>query len=447
MTVTKMGLERFSSVFVGTFVHAPSLETFEILENRVLAVDAKGTIQMFEEADSKSIEKACQTVNVKKEDVVKLGSQFMCPGFVDIHAHAPQFTNCGTGLDIPLLQWLEKYTFPLESQFKDNSFAESMYNLSVGRHLQNGTTTISYFGTIHLDACKVLVDVVRKLGQRAFVGKVNMDQNSPGYYIEDTDDSIQKTEEFVKYVLSLKDDTVTPVITPRFVPTCTSKLLLAMGEMAEKYDLPIQSHVSENLKEIEWVKELHPECASYTDVYKVNKLLTKRTIHGHGVHLTEEEIQSFIAAGASIAHCANSNFSLNSGIMPARRYLKQGLKFGLATDVSGGYSPSMLDAIRTTMTASKAKYFANAEETPLNFKECFYLATMGGANCLGIADRVGSFAVGKQLDALVVDPLSSGTPLDITARDTIDDIVSKFVYMGDARNIASVFVDGRKVSQ
>ncbi|KAJ3088904.1 hypothetical protein HK102_007669, partial [Quaeritorhiza haematococci] len=239
--------------------------------------------------------------------------QFLLPGFVDTHIHAPQYVYTGTGYDLPLMQWLEKYTFPRESAFSSPTYARKSYTQSVKRSLRCGTTTACYYATIHLPACKILTEVIRQCGQRAFIGKVNMDRNSPDFYIEERESSVKETREFVDFVLGLGDERVTPIITPRFVPTCSAELMQALGDIAREKNLPIQSHLCENPSEIEFVKTLHPECSSYTDVYRTYGLLTDRSVMAHCVYLTDEEVAMIKDYDAGIAHCPNSNFSLQSG--------------------------------------------------------------------------------------------------------------------------------------
>jgi len=255
------------------------------------------------------------------------------------------------------LQWLEKYTFNYESRFSDHSYAEDVYTKAVKRHLINGSTTVVFFGTIHLESTKALVHVVENLGCRAYIGKVNMDRNSPSHYIETTEDSLRTTKEFIEHVIarpSFKNGLVIPVVTPRFVPTCTVELMQGLSALAKQYDLPIQSHISENKGEIEWVKELHPECTSYADVYDKYGLLSSKTIMAHAIYLAEEEKKLFVERGVGVSHCPLSNIALNSGFMCAQDMT--GIKMGLGTDVSGGYSPSMLSSMRSAMMASTVHF-------------------------------------------------------------------------------------------
>ncbi|CAI5786853.1 guanine deaminase [Podarcis lilfordi] len=302
------------------------------------------------------------------------------PGLVDAHIHAPQYSFAGTRIDLPLLQWLKEYTYPTEAKFKDNDFVEEVYTRVVRRTLKNGTTTACYFGTIHTDASLLLADIIDKFGQRAFVGKVCMDINeSFEDYKETTTESIKETERFVRGVLDKKYPRVHPIVTPRFGPSCTEELLNSLGKLAKIHDLHVQSHISESEGEMKLVEKLFPTYQNYTELYDKNNLLTNKTIMAHGCHLSDEELQVFNLKGAAIVHCPNSNISLCSGLLNARKVLKHHVKLGLGTDVAGGYSASMLDAIRKAIMVSNIIHINKEDETCLTLKEVFQLATLGGS--------------------------------------------------------------------
>ncbi|XP_025891611.1 guanine deaminase [Nothoprocta perdicaria] len=368
------------------------------------------------------------------------------PGLVDTHIHAPQYSFAGTRIDLPLLQWLTTYTFPTEDKFKDKDFAEEVYTRVVRRTLKNGTTTACYFATIHTDTSLLLAEIIDKFGQRAFVGKVCMDLNdSVPQYKETTVHSIQETERFVKELLEKKYPRVQPIVTPRFAPSCTEDLLQALGNLAQTHDLHVQSHISENEEELKIVKNLFPDYQNYTEVYDRNKLLTSKTVMAHACYLSEEELKLFNLRGASISHCPTSNSSLCSGILNVQKVLKHNVKLGLGTDVAGGYSASMLDAIRKTMMASNALLLSKVNERGLTLEEAFRLATLGGSQVLGLEDVIGNFEVGKEFDALLINTKASDSPFDLFSSDAFEDTLQKFLYLGDDRNISEVYVSGKQV--
>uniref|UniRef100_A0A8C6YX70 Guanine deaminase n=1 Tax=Nothoprocta perdicaria TaxID=30464 RepID=A0A8C6YX70_NOTPE len=347
----------------------------------------------------------------KASDIRELSNhEFFMPGLVDTHIHAPQYSFAGTRIDLPLLQWLTTYTFPTEDKFKDKDFAEEVYTRVVRRTLKNGTTTACYFATIHTDTSLLLAEIIDKFGQRAFVGKVCMDLNdSVPQYKETTVHSIQETERFVKELLEKK------------------------------------SHISENEEELKIVKNLFPDYQNYTEVYDRNKLLTSKTVMAHACYLSEEELKLFNLRGASISHCPTSNSSLCSGILNVQKVLKHNVKLGLGTDVAGGYSASMLDAIRKTMMASNALLLSKVNERGLTLEEAFRLATLGGSQVLGLEDVIGNFEVGKEFDALLINTKASDSPFDLFSSDAFEDTLQKFLYLGDDRNISEVYVSGKQV--
>ncbi|KAJ1974070.1 hypothetical protein H4R35_003789 [Dimargaris xerosporica] len=409
--------------------------------------------------------------------VVRLRStQFLLPGFIDTHTHASQFANMGTGYDVPLLQWLDRYTFPEEAKFADADYAARVYDAAVAQFVQCGTTTAVYFGTIHTNSCCRLVDIVRQRGQRAWVGKVNMDRNAPEYYIETTEQSLRETERFIDYVNEVSRDAtvtspplLTAVITPRFVGSCSSALMRALGKLAQQHQLPVQSHLCETQTEVAWTLAMHPESTTYAGIYRDHGLLATQTILAHCVHPHPGELELLANHQVGVAHCPNSNFMLQSGVANVREMLRHHLAVGLGTDVSGGSSPSLLDATRQALMASRTLVGLQAAKSgsteaqdgssssatttdtaapPLSLAEAVYLATMGGAKALGWAQHLGNFAVGKAFDALICNTVSSAS-LDegCTNPSTCQTRVEQFVYLADDRHIDRVYVQGNCIHQ
>ena len=250
------------------------------------------------------------------------------------------------------------------------------------------------------------------------------------------------------------------------------ELMMELAKLAKEYNLHIQSHISENLGEIDTVKEFFPENKHYADVYDQANLLTNKCVMAHAVHLRDDEMEVFKQRGTSVAHCPNSNTNLGSGFCDVKRLIKGGVKVGLGTDVSGGNKAGIFDAIRATLEVSHHINFAkkqnivgtgqiteiddedNKNYTPINYKQAIYLATLGGAEALAMSDKIGNFAVGKDFDALVIDtdkvPIYKyDLPEAITSQKTPEDklyeMIQKFIYVGDDRNITKVYVKGKTV--
>ncbi|XP_037952969.1 guanine deaminase [Teleopsis dalmanni] len=447
--------------FIGQIVHTKSLNDFEIFTNGFVAVDENGTIidtgSNFQLWQSKNIAKFTEIkeIHLKEE-------QFLMPGLVDCHIHAPQVAQIGLGLDMPLLDWLNTYTFPLEAKFADQNFAARVYKKVVESTIKCGTTLASYFGTNNKDSTLILAREACRQGQRALVGKVCSNCNSPDFYVETTEESVFATMDFVNDMKKLNTDLVQPTITPRFALSCTKELLAQLGEIAKEYNLHIQSHISESISEVEFVKSIFS--SSYAEAYDAAGLLTEKTIMAHAVHLEDDEIELLKKRGTSVAHCPASNTMLSSGFCDVLRLIKKGVKVGLGTDVSGGNSVSIQDAILRALDVSHHLEFVKKQDikgsgtlkpsqdeyAPINYKQAIFLATLGGAQALAVDHITGNFIKGKEFDALIIDtsihPLHNFDANSTAAAEhKLLELVQKFIYVGDDRNIVNVFVAGKKI--
>uniref|UniRef100_A0AAG5D092 Guanine deaminase n=1 Tax=Anopheles atroparvus TaxID=41427 RepID=A0AAG5D092_ANOAO len=456
-------------IFVGQIVHCKSLDELEIFPDGFLAVN-DGKIEAVGERSllASLLPEAAEYVKVELSS-----SQFLLPGLVDCHIHAPQVPNIGLGLDKPLLEWLESYTFPLESNYRDAAFAERVYKYVVNNTIAYGTTTACYFASIYNETNKILVNEMLRQGQRGFVGKVSSNRMCPNFYIErNAEVSVKDNVDFIRYVMAKESDLVRPIVTPRFAITCDEQLLRALGSLAEEYDLNVQTHVSENLGEIETVKKQFPSAPHYVGVYDDVGLLTDKTVLAHGVHLEDAELEVLAARGTSIAHCPSSNTNLGSGFCDVRRLLEARVKVGLGTDVSGGSDMSILAAMRAALGVSQHLNFMKTQDikgtgrvegssdtkdksyTPITYRQVLYLATLGGAQALALDGKVGNFEAGKQFDALLIDTepqpiggyrLPEALTKEKSKMQLLLELVQKFVYVGDDRNILQVFVAGKQI--
>src|SRR5699024_5384779 len=377
----------------------------KILKGNIVFTKNKDKFEVFE--DSHIIIKDGKVLDIQKAlsdeykniEVEDLGDKIIIPGFNDIHLHAPQYPNLGLGLDKELLPWLETYTFPEEAKNIDPEYAKKEYKLFVKSLWKYGTTRAVVFASLHQEATEILMDYFNEVGMGAYVGKVNMNRNSPDNLIETTKDSIERTENILKKYND-KNALVQPIITPRFVPSCDTELMNALGNLAEKYDVKVQSHLSENKGEIAWVKDLHPESKNYADVYDKAKLFGQQpTVMAHCIYVTEDEMDLMAKNQVYVAHCPTSNFNLSSGIAPIRKFLNKNIPVGIGTDISAGHTVSMMTTIVTAIQASKMYWlYVNDDEECLSTTEAFYLATKGGGSFFG---KVGSFEKDYEFDALV----------------------------------------------
>ncbi|EDV92665.1 guanine deaminase [Drosophila grimshawi] len=440
------------TVYRGTIVHTKSFNEFESLKQGFVAVENGKIIGVGDDyEDWLSTTKIDRTT---LSEVLLTEFQFLSPGFCDGHIHAPQYAQIGLGLSVPLLDWLNKYTFPTEAKYVDQEFALGIYKSVVEATLRCGTTLASYFATNNLESTLILAREAARQGQRALIGKVCSNCNSPDFYVETTDESVKGTQSFVKAIRELNNPLVLPTITPRFALSCSKELLRELGNIAKSNDVHVQSHISENLQEIKVVKDIFK--TSYAGAYDEAGLLTKKTVMAHGVHLEDDEIALLRERGTSIIHCPASNTNLNSGLCDVQRLINAGISVGLGTDVSGGNSVSILHALNRALDVSKHLDFFNKQDifgtgpakTPnrdyqqLSYKQAFYLATLGGAKALSLDHITGNFAVGKEFDALLVDVSILEKPHRTL---TVDELVEKFIFTGDDRNITAVFVAGKCV--
>lgn len=366
------------------------------------------------------------------------------PGFNDIHLHAPQWKNCGIGYSMELLPWLNTYTFPLEKRFEEEAFAKTYYKRFLQDMLRAGTTRASIFATRHEAATRILIEEIRKSGMGAYVGKVNMDRNAIDGLQEKTKDSLLETERLINWVEETREnDLVNYIMTPRFVPSTTTELMKGLGALTEKYQLKVQSHLSENKSEIEWVHSLHPECRDFASVYYDYGLMPKdRTVMAHCIHNTIEEQELLKQQGVLMAHCAASNMNLSSGIMPLRSYLENGQKVGIASDISGGDSVDMRKNIVSTIQASKLYWCSYKECAPISFTEAFYLATRGSGQLFG---KVGAFEEGFEMDALVIADQTNQESSQTQEKLSLEERLEKYIYTGNVNEITLRLVHGNEI--
>lgn len=370
------------------------------------------------------------------------GDSLLIPGLSDLHVHAPQYAYRGLGMDMELLDWLEAYAFPEEAKYEEEAYAENAYKLFVKDLGDSATTRACIFASRHAKSSTVLMELLDKTGLRGYVGKVNMDRNCPDYICESSpEQSLLETEEWILKHRSASER-IQPILTPRFVPACSDKLMEGLGRLQRKYALPVQSHLSENPKEIEWVKRLCPWSSSYGDAYRHFGLLGGegcKTVMAHCVYSGEEEIALLKERGVYIAHCPQSNMNVASGIAPVRSYLERGLRVGLGSDIAGGSSLSLFRAMVDAIASSKLYWrLVDSSCKPLNMEETFYMATRAGGEFFG---KVGSFEEGYEADVVVLSDRRLACPNQLSVRDRLE----RLVYLSDEREIIGKYVAGEEL--
>ncbi|KAI5926678.1 hypothetical protein F4810DRAFT_653066 [Camillea tinctor] len=463
-------------LFLGTFIHSKRLDELQYLHDTAICVNTTGKIVAIEpECDQSKAEASLYPkLGWTTHDVIVTAAkegQFFFPGFIDTHLHAPQYPNVGIFGKSTLLDWLNTYTFPMEASMASLSKARKVYTRCVRRTLAHGTTTATYFATIHVESTNLLADLCLSMGQRAFIGRVCMDQLGPDYYLDESaEQGLAATRANIAHIRSIDRDfeLVSPIITPRFAPACSADMLRRLGDLAAETRLPVQTHVSENVSEIALVRELFPDSPHYTGVYEQAGLLGDRTILAHAIHLSDEEADLVARRKAKVAHCPCSNSAITSGEARVRWLLEKGIDVGLGTDMSGGYSPSVLEAARLACLVSNHLAMPNKqadgcsqsekEKSKLSVEEVLYLATRGGAEVVGLSSKVGSFEVGMDWDAQLIgldmvseeavdDYTDDGGNVEIFGWETWEDLVAKWLFNGDDRNTKKVWVRGRLVHE
>ena len=372
----------------------------------------------------------------ENEKIEDYKDMLIMQSFSDMHLHAPQYPMLGMGMDLELIDWLNTYTFPLEAKFKDNEFARSVYHELANKLIENGTTRVAMFSSLHKASTLILMEELEKAGVCGYVGKVNMDRNGGADLEETTSESINETIDWIKKA-NFKH--IKPIITPRFTPSCTNELMKKLGEIAKEYNLPVQSHLSENLGEIAWVKDLHPDTIDYYESYLKYGLWNNKTLMAHCVHSSVKEQESMLKNGVYVVHCPTSNQNLMSGFSPVKKMIEKGINVVLGSDIAGGDYLSMFDNVAAAIRASKARNILDKWDTGfLTVSEAFYLGTSAANKFFG--EKPG-FAKGNKLHCLVLDDskLISGKKLSIKER------FERSIYIREDRAIKAVYSEGRKV--
>jgi guanine deaminase len=363
------------------------------------------------------------------------------PGFIDCHVHYPQLQIIGA-FGEQLLDWLEKYTFVAEQQFADPAHARRVAALFLDECLRQGTTTVASFCTVHAHSVDAFFEAAAARGMRCIAGKCLMDRNAP----EALRDTAQRGHDESKMLIDRwhGKGRALYAITPRFAPSSTPEQMQLAGSLWKEHPgTYLQSHVSENRREVAWARELFPDRRDYLDVYEHFGQLGPRAIYGHGIHLTESELARMHATGSAIAHCPTSNMFLGSGLFDLRnaKQTARPVRVGLATDVGAGTSLSML------RTMGSAYQTAQLNGSSLGAPEAFYLATRGAAQALYLEDRIGSIAVGMEADLIVMNLKS--TPL-IEARmqrcGNLHDALFVQMTLADDRAIEARYVAGKPIA-
>ncbi len=414
-------------IYKGNIVYSADINEIKVHENSYILVEDGYVKEIFPVLPQQ----------YKDIEIVDWTGSLIIPGFSDLHIHAPQYNLRGNGMDMLLFDWLDYYTFPEESQFANIEYAKAVYDKLVEDMLRHGTLHASMFTSIHYDASSYLFRRMEELGMYGYVGKTNMNMNSPDFLSETTEDALRETERFV--VEHRGGKTVAPILTPRYAPTCSEDLFVGLGKIAKKYQVPVQTHLVESIAEVEFVKEHYPQYESDTDIYLKNGLMGESlTIFAHTIFPTQKELDTIKSHNAIAVHCPSATINVTAGIMPVGKFLDYGLPIAIGTDVGAGTHMGIYQQIATAIQFSKIKTLYQPEDNRnINLANAFYMATKGGGSCF---DRVGSLEAGYRFNALVIkqdnDVGKNRTPLEQLER---------FCCFGDDRNIITRYIDGKEI--
>ncbi len=367
-----------------------------------------------------------------------LGDALILPGYCDLHTHAAQYRHCGLGMDLTLIEWLDDLTYPEEARFADPDYAWEVYGRFAAELRAGFTTRGCIFASAHREGTEILMELLEKSGLRTMVGKVNMDRNAPDYLRER--DAVFVREDTERWLadVSGRFDRTRPILTPRFVPSCTPEAMEVLADIRRRHGLPVQTHLDETPEEIAWVRELCPEAESYAGVYDRAGMLGPDAVMAHCLYLTDAEMDLLRRTGTFIAHCPASNMNVRSGIAPIRRYLDAGMNVGLGTDISGGHTLDMAQAVRDALSVSRLLWRVSPDHPAhLTAAEAFYLATAGGGAFFG---RVGRFEPGYEFDAVAVDDGGWAFP-----GDSPEVRFQKMIYHAGSRNVIAKYAAGERL--
>lgn len=413
----------------GNIVETKKLGEMNLISYGAILLDEDGTILDIYKTIPNDLEDI---------EIIDYQDYLIMQSFCDMHLHAPQYPMLGMGMDLPLVDWLNTYTFKTESRFNDVDYAREIYCKLAKNLIDEGTTRVVMFSSLHLESTIVLMEELEKAGVSGYVGKVNMDRNSIKELAESTTESENNTLLFLEEAKRFKN--IKPIITPRFTPSCSNELMKWLGQVAKDNNLYVQSHLSENKGEIEWVKELHNDVEEYWETYFKYGLWKSHTLMAHGVHSSPRERKAMKDHDVILVHCPDSNVNLVSGVCPLRTYLNERVWVALGSDIAGGSLLPMYQNIQQAIKISKIQSInTEGRDNFISVNEGYYLATTSGHRYF---DNSLGFEKGKKLHAIVVDDshfTKATRPLNLQER------FERAIYLMNKNDIIAVYSEGRQV--
>ena len=439
----------------GTLMQTPAPDRIAVTDAVVEVDDAGMVAAVHDRSTSEGAAAGRAALDSAAERVDLAEGTFLMPGLVDLHIHAPQWPQLGTGLDLPLERWLFDYTFPLETRYADTAFAAAVWDDLVPSLLAMGTTTAVYFSSNHLEATTALARACARHGQRALVGRVAMDHpaGTPEWYRDATASAgVEASAASIEAVTAVDSPRVEPIITPRFTPACTDALLEGLGELAAATGVRVQTHCAES----DWHCDYALDRFGVSDSTALNRfgLVRPRTVLAHSDHLTADEMALVAGRGAGVAHCPLSNAYFANAVFGVGRALAAGVGVGLGSDIAGGARPGLLGVCQDAVTVSRmledgvdpavGAAERGVPESRIDTMTAFWLATAGGAAVVDLP--VGLIEPGRCFDAMAVRTDRPGGAIRLW--DGLDDdarAFEKVVRLATADDISHVWVDGSSV--
>lgn len=382
----------------------------------------------------------------KNKAVYNFKDYFLLPGLIDLHSHIPQLPGVAKNAN-ELIPWLKNHIFPIEVKFDNYSYVEYITEFFFTEALHFGTTCIVAYSSVHKEATDIAFEIANNIGIRAFIGKAMMDRDMNKYPspLPHWRENIKDSLELAKKWHGTDNGRLNYILLPRFAGSCSMKLLEKTSEVAQSENLFIQTHLSENRNEINYVKSLFPNCSTNTHIFKKSRLLSEKTLLVHCLHLSQFELQIIEETHSKIVHCPTSNIFLQSGYLPLRRYQSHNIEIGLGTDVAGGYSLSMFNEMKNAIETSKIVNLnaPNLKKNILTASEAFWIATLGNARILKMENVIGSLEKGKDADFILVKPNKKF--FFYSSSENIEDILINLIYLPHTYAIEKVFIRGNEI--
>ena len=414
-------------IYQGDILYAPSAEKLNVFENSYIIIE------------NGMVEGIYPIIPEKYRDVpvTCYGRKLIIPAFSDLHVHASQYVQRGIGMDCLLSDWLNHYTFPQESRFSDLSYAKKCYDAFVDDMIRHGTFHANIFATIHREATDYLYSRMEEKGLYGFVGKVNMDCNSPDFLRESTESSLRETEIFLDTHSGSKK--VRPILAPRFAPTCSQKLMNGLGALAKKYCCGVHTHLVESLWESQEALRLFPDHQSDAEIYERAGLMDYGpSIFAHVIFPGAEDLRILKKHNSMAVHCPDATTNIIAGIMPLARMHDEGVNIAIGSDIAGGHGIAIYRQIARAVQLSKLKEFYEPDDNKtITITQAFYHATKEAGSVFG---KTGSFEKGYLFNALVIDSMEDPW-MELPAEERLE----RFCYIGDDRNIKARFIEGNEI--